>query len=99
MNQAPELLAAFYQEVTNEIRRLREEQWKLSYYFVAEGLAVILLLAEGKVEKFLSIWIMIPLIVLQIGCFVVYTHHLHANHSYIGNARYLRRKLVRFRFI
>ncbi len=88
-----EYLTAFYKETTDEIRRLREEQWKLSYYFVVEGMGVIYLFADGKVSQYINRWILLVLVCLQIGCIAIYLFHLHKNHTYIGRARNLRRKL------
>src|SRR5690242_7529648 len=91
-----EYVAAFYTEVANEIRRLREEQWRLSYYFVAEGMGVIYLFADGKVSAYLNLTVLLVAFALQIGCIVIYLVHLHGNHVYIGTARSARRKLEVF---
>jgi len=48
MIENPQLLAAFYNEVTQEIRRLRQDWWRFSYYFIAEATGVILLSGDGK---------------------------------------------------
>jgi hypothetical protein len=86
-------LAAFYDGVNSEIRRLRDEQWKLSYYFVVEGMGVIYLFSDSRIERFLNIYVLLLAVALQVGCVVVYMLHLHTNHRYIGRARAVRRKL------
>jgi hypothetical protein len=86
-------LAAFYKEITDEIRRLREEQWKLSYYFIAEGMGIIYLFSDGKISKYINLYTLLFVLVLQGGCVVMYFYHLHKNHTYIGRARNVRRRL------
>lgn len=89
-------LAAFYDDINNEIRRLRDEQWRLSYYFVVEGMGVIYLFSDSKMERFLNIYVLLLAVALQVGCVVVYWLHLHTNHRYIGRARVVRRRLESF---
>jgi hypothetical protein len=89
-------LAAFYDGINNEIRRLRDEQWRLSYYFVVEGMGVIYLFSDSKMERFLNIYVLLLAVALQVGCVVVYLLHLHTNHRYIGRARVVRRRLEHF---
>lgn len=86
-------VAAFYKDISDEIRRLREEQWKLSYYFIAEGMGVFYLFADGKVSKYVNFYTLTFVLGLQIGCVLMYLYHLHKNHSYIGRARGVRRRL------
>jgi hypothetical protein len=86
-------LTAFYKDVSDEIRRLREEQWKLSYYFIAEGMGVFYLFADGKVSKYVNYYTLLFVLVLQFGCVFMYLYHLHRNHTYIGRARNVRRRL------
>jgi hypothetical protein len=89
-------LVAFYEEVTAEIRRLREEQWKLSYYFIAEGVGVIYLLSDGKVDRFINICLLVIIAVVQVLCIIFYQYHLHVNHRYLSDARNVRRKLEHY---
>lgn len=89
-------VAAFYDGVNREITRLREEQWKLSYYFVVEGMGVIYLFSDNRIEAFLNIYVLLLGVALQAGCAAVYLLHLHTNHRYIGRARALRRRLEHF---
>jgi hypothetical protein len=89
-------IAAFYDGVDREIRRLREEQWKLSYYFVVEGMGVIYLFSDSRIEKFVNIYVLLLAVALQTGCVVMYLLHLHTNHRYIGRARAVRRRLEHF---
>jgi hypothetical protein len=62
----PQLLAVFYNEVTQEIRRLRDERWRLSYYFIAESTGVIMLFANGKLNRFINWLVLITALVVQI---------------------------------
>jgi hypothetical protein len=55
MIENPQLLAAFYNEVTQEIRRLRQDWWRFSYYFIAEATGVILLAGDGKLDRFINL--------------------------------------------
>lgn len=89
-------IAAFYKDISDEIRRLREEQWRLSYYFIVEGMGVIYLFADNRSEKFLNIYVLSLALILQLGCAAMYLYHLHVNHNYIGRARVVRRKLEHF---
>jgi hypothetical protein len=89
-------IAVFYSGINDEIRRLREEQWRLSYYFVLEGMGAIYLFADDKIERYLNIYVLLLAAALQLGCAAVYLLHLHTNHRYIGRARAVRRRLERF---
>jgi hypothetical protein len=96
MIEHPQLLAAFYNEVTQEIRRLREERWRFSYYFIAEATGVILLAGDGKLDRFINLPVLIFLFFIQLACIIFYLYHMYLSHGYLTDARNTRRRLERF---
>jgi hypothetical protein len=88
-------LAAFYNEVTQEIRRLRQDWWRFSYYFIAEATGVILLAGDGKLDRFINLSVLIFLFLIQLACIIFYLYHMYLSHRYITDARNSRRKLER----
>jgi len=93
MKVDPPYLAAFYKDITDEIRRLREEQWRLSYYFVIEGMGVIYLFTDSRMANFVNVLTLLAAAFVQIGCFIMYVYHLNRNHFFISRAREVRHKV------
>jgi hypothetical protein len=92
----PQVLAAFYNGIAQEIMRLWDERWRLSYYFVAEGSAVILLFLDGKTDRFLNKSILILLFLIQVLCVCFYFWHMWRNHNYLADARSVRQRAETF---
>jgi hypothetical protein len=92
----PQILAAFYSGTVLEIQRLRDERWRFSYYFIAEGTGVILLFADGKLDKYINYYMLLTLLFVQALCVAFYLVHMYINHRYLDTARNVRRRLERF---
>ena len=88
-------IETFYQTVCGEINRLRDEQWRLSFYFISVSLGLIYVyISTGSAREFVdNNTIRCICAGVQIVAAVLYLYHILQTHSYLTAHRLMRRKL------
>ena len=85
----------FYQAVCAEINRLRDEQWRLSYYFISLSLGVnYFFLSTGSDPVYVhNNTIRCLSIAVQTVAAALYIYHILSTHRYLTIHRHMRRKI------
>jgi len=84
-----------YQHVSGEIAHLRDERWRLAYYYISLSAAVILLFANPEVSQ---AFVDHPLvrgiaIIVQICAIGIFLWQIIQTHIYLTHHRAMRRRL------
>lgn len=90
---SPDALLALYEQVSEEIARLRERLWTTGYYFASVAGGLIFLAAQDNYKSFVAPWMCAALAVFQLACVAVWLYSLNRDHNYLTDHRRLRGKL------
>lgn len=84
-----------YQAVCAEINRLRDEQWRISYYFISVSLGMIYFFSSTSTDKELidNCAIRVICVFVQFAAVIMFIHHILTTHRYLTMHRVMRRKI------
>ena len=88
-------IEVYYQATCAEIARLREDQWRLAYYFisVAIGFIYIFLTPGGNADIVNNRAIRVICVIVQIAAIFLFVYHMLRTHQYLTIHREIRRKM------
>ena len=88
-------ILALYHEISEEIARLRNTEWRIGYYFLTLGVGLIVMLLDESFQRLLDLWLRVALTMIQVlsGVFAIY--YLYKTHVYLTQQRSIRRKIER----
>lgn len=88
-------IETFYESVCGEIGRLRDEQWRLAYYFISLSLGILFIFMspEKNIIIISNKAFGIAAILVQISAILLFTYHMLQTHRYLTMHRAMRRSL------
>ena len=92
-NPAPESLRSLYHETWAEIARLRDSEWKITYYFVSLNAASIVLFLTQSFSALLTTPIRILFTAAAVMTLLFAIYHLQKTHGYLTEQRNIRRRI------
>jgi hypothetical protein len=88
-----EALLALYEQVSEELARLRQSEWTTGYYFASVAGGLIFLSAQDNYEELVARWVCGLLVMFQLFCVILWGYYLHRDHRYLTEHRRLRGKI------
>jgi hypothetical protein len=86
-------LLALYHETWAEITRLRDYEWRITYYFVSLSGGIMALVVSGGVDRIISYPLRWAFTVIQIAAASLGLLYIRVTHGYLTEQRNIRRRI------